>query len=94
MHFYLTNTLNPNRPGSSHLAILEAATDELSPSCFGRMPPFKHVVLVGSPQDKFVPLYSAHLHPPADMAKDDPRYQMIETMSRRQVLYAYCGRLL
>ena len=39
----------------------------------GSFPRFRHVILVGSHQDKFIPLYSSHMQPPPDLVDTDPR---------------------
>ena len=46
----------------------------------GAFPVFKHVVLVGSEQDKFIPLYSSHMQPPANLPESDPRAQAVSQM--------------
>ena len=47
----------------------------------GRFPRFKHVLLIGSTQDLFVPLYSSHMQPPGHLPESDPRRQAIARMA-------------
>uniref|UniRef100_A0A7S3B050 Uncharacterized protein n=1 Tax=Haptolina ericina TaxID=156174 RepID=A0A7S3B050_9EUKA len=46
----------------------------------GMLPPFKHVILIGSSTDKFVPLYSSQLQVPSDLVADDPRAVTLASM--------------
>ena len=63
----------------------------------GVFPVFRHVILVGSQQDKFIPLYSSHMQPPANLAPSDPRGRAVrgtavkrQWPSRRQRQDAWC----
>jgi len=46
----------------------------------GAFPAFRHVILVGSQQDKFIPLYSSHMQPPANLPETDPRARAVKQM--------------
>ena len=38
------------------------------------------MILVGSQQDKFIPLYSSHMQPPGNLAESDPRARAVRQM--------------
>ena len=46
----------------------------------GVFPAFRHVILVGSRQDKFIPLYSSHMQPPGNLPDSDPRARAVRQM--------------
>lgn len=47
----------------------------------GHFPRFRHVILFGSHQDKFVPMYSSHMQPPNNLPEAEPRKQAISRMA-------------
>ena len=46
----------------------------------GVFPRFRHVILIGSQQDKFIPLYSSHMQPPTNLPASDPRRRAVARM--------------
>lgn len=46
----------------------------------GVFPCFRHVILVGSKQDKYIPLYSSHMRPPSNLPENDTRIRALKRM--------------